>query len=186
MDWKQLLVGIVIGAVLGIAGTFFLFQGRLSKLETKIEMSTTPTKQTIDTADKNRIITANDPTAYSITISTPRNDEVVDQAISVAGKATGEYRGHIWLVVHHLNTLGWWPQAYVVPNKSDGNWMADILVGVPKDQNKSFEIEAVIADTTAHESFIDYLKKCKETNSYPEVPLPPGTTVIDKVVVRRR
>ena len=33
MDWKQVIVGIVIGAIVGMAGTFFVLQGRISKLE---------------------------------------------------------------------------------------------------------------------------------------------------------
>ncbi len=37
MDWKQILSGVVVGAVLGIASTFFLLQGRVSKLEAEIE-----------------------------------------------------------------------------------------------------------------------------------------------------
>ena len=33
MDWKQIISGVVVGAILGIAGTFFLLGQRLSKLE---------------------------------------------------------------------------------------------------------------------------------------------------------
>lgn len=42
MDWKQISVGIVIGAILGISGTFFKFQGRISKLEGIIESKILP------------------------------------------------------------------------------------------------------------------------------------------------
>jgi hypothetical protein len=41
MDWKQIvgrvIVGVIVGAVLGIAGTFFAFQGRVSTIETEID-----------------------------------------------------------------------------------------------------------------------------------------------------
>ena len=37
MDWKQILVGVVIGAIVGMAGTFFALQGRISKLEGIVE-----------------------------------------------------------------------------------------------------------------------------------------------------
>ena len=37
MDWKQILSGAFVGAILGIAGTFFIFQGRVSKIEAQLE-----------------------------------------------------------------------------------------------------------------------------------------------------
>ena len=37
MKIKELIIGLLIGSILGIAGTFFAFQGRISKLEGKIE-----------------------------------------------------------------------------------------------------------------------------------------------------
>jgi hypothetical protein len=41
MGWKD-IGGLVIGAILGIAATFFLFQGRVSTLETRIQYLMTP------------------------------------------------------------------------------------------------------------------------------------------------
>ena len=39
MDLKQIIPSLLVGAILGIAGTFFLFQGRISKLEALIEQT---------------------------------------------------------------------------------------------------------------------------------------------------
>ncbi|NOY60939.1 MAG: hypothetical protein GXO75_18675 [Calditrichaeota bacterium] len=33
MDWKKIIAGITVGAIVGIAGTFFALQGRIAKLE---------------------------------------------------------------------------------------------------------------------------------------------------------
>ncbi|MCP4701207.1 MAG: hypothetical protein GY862_30785 [Gammaproteobacteria bacterium] len=37
VDIKQLVTGVMIGAILSLAGAFFLFQGRVSVLETKLK-----------------------------------------------------------------------------------------------------------------------------------------------------
>ncbi len=37
MDYRQIIAGAIIGAILGLAGTAFLFQGRISKLEATID-----------------------------------------------------------------------------------------------------------------------------------------------------
>jgi len=37
MDWKQIIGGIIIGAIIGIAGGFFVLGQRTAKLETQIE-----------------------------------------------------------------------------------------------------------------------------------------------------
>jgi|LGVF01.2.fsa_nt_gb hypothetical protein len=37
MDWKQIIGGIIIGAIIGIAGTFYMLGERTTKLETQVE-----------------------------------------------------------------------------------------------------------------------------------------------------
>jgi len=37
MDWKQIIGGIVIGAILGIGGTLLIQERRTSRLETQVE-----------------------------------------------------------------------------------------------------------------------------------------------------
>lgn len=37
MDWKQIITNVVIGAILGGAGIFFVFQERITKSETRID-----------------------------------------------------------------------------------------------------------------------------------------------------
>ncbi len=46
MDWRQVIVGIVIGALVGIAGTFFALQGRISKLEGIVDQLKGSSQQT--------------------------------------------------------------------------------------------------------------------------------------------
>ena len=46
MDWKQVIVGIVIGAIVGMAGTFFALQGRISKLEGIVDQLRSSSQQT--------------------------------------------------------------------------------------------------------------------------------------------
>ena len=45
VDWKQLITGVLIGAILGIATTSFIFQERISRLEERITQSQNPNSQ---------------------------------------------------------------------------------------------------------------------------------------------
>lgn len=45
INWSQIFVGVVVGALLGIGGTFFGLQGRISKLEGIVEQFRADTQQ---------------------------------------------------------------------------------------------------------------------------------------------
>ena len=47
MDWEKIIAGIVIGAIAGIAGTFFLQERRISKLEGIVDQLRNSSQQTI-------------------------------------------------------------------------------------------------------------------------------------------
>ena len=44
-NWTQIIVGVIVGAILGIAGTFFVFQGRISSLEGQLQKMNFPRVQ---------------------------------------------------------------------------------------------------------------------------------------------
>jgi hypothetical protein len=69
MTWKD-IGGLVIGAILGIAGTFFLFQGRVSTLEARIQFLLTPQYAQM-TEEAQRVSTGVAATLTSAPTATP-------------------------------------------------------------------------------------------------------------------
>ena len=189
VDWKQTLGGLVVGAIIGIAGTFFLFQGRVSTLETKIEQLSG------NGIESSSASNAHDPDLDSLfrhaewecEISEPGDGQTVGTITSVRGEFSGVLSPfHLWVVVHPVGTAGWWPQyGEIVPEPSSGSWEAPVTLGVEGDKGKRFEISLVVVPEEENGKLNKYIDLGKRTGSYPEAPLPSPNRVLAKVTVIR-
>lgn len=194
MDWKQIIAGLIIGAIIGIASTFFLFQGRISRLEALInqlknqERPSQSLNYSSKLAEKHDIETLFKKTKYTVEINLPQNNEGVEQNINMEGTFSGDLLSlHLWPIVHPKGSSGWWPQnSEIIPDPSNGNWEASVRLGNTGDVDKKFDIIIILATENAHESFNKYIQTGKETNNYPESPLPSGTRILAKVTVIRK
>jgi len=181
MNWKQLLTGVVLGAVLGVASTFFLFQGRITRLETLL--TETQIGSARNAAKKND----NKEGGMRLSIGSPHDGDSTDQGLVVRGTVEGSLGiAHLWAVVHPVGSTGFWPQVAEVIPTTDGTWFAQILLGRPQDRNRAFDVLLVAAKENAHQEFVEYLRTSKQQGSYPEVPLPSEVVVLSKVTVVRR
>jgi len=175
MNWKSIISGVIIGVILGMATTFFVLQKRITSLEADLKHKKHSSQPSITNNLKAQI-------------ERPRNNDFIDQFVIVTGKASTNLQGkHLWLVVHPVESNGWWPQlGEIFINPSDGKWSIRATLGSPKDIKKVFEIAIVIANRDAHESFNNYLKSGEEKNSYPAQPLPSGIEIVDKIILTRK
>jgi gas vesicle protein len=55
LDWKQIIPGLVTGAILGIAGTFFVLAQKTAKLEVQIEHLQSQINQFSETKKESKI-----------------------------------------------------------------------------------------------------------------------------------
>lgn len=123
-----------------------------------------------------------------VLMTTPQPCDQVQQFTSVAGRASGLAQGqHLWVAVHPLGSLGWWPQLYeIVPAPSSGNWEIIPTLGSPSDVGKRFEIGVILANDSANAEFVHYIQEASVTKQYPEKSLPIGAVVLTKLSVTRQ
>ena len=126
--------------------------------------------------------------ASEVLITTPQPCDQVQQFVSVTGRASGLAQGqHLWVAVHPVGSLGWWPQLYeIVPASSGGTWEISSTLGSSGDVSKRFEIGVILANDSANSEFSHYLQEASTTKQYPERPLPLGAVVLTKLSVTRQ
>ncbi|MBF0488031.1 MAG: hypothetical protein HQK98_07700 [Nitrospirae bacterium] len=81
---------------------------------------------------------------------------------------------HLWVVVHPINSRGYWPQADALPSPNDNSWKVTVYLGRPGDDFGEYQIILMLADDAADKSFNKYLDE-GPTKKFPAVPLPDGT-----------
>lgn len=138
-------------------------------------------------------VTSKDPQPMSspaaeVTIDRPKSGEQVGQNISISGRVSGPTSDrHLWLVVHPVGSLGWWPQgSEFIPDPSDGSWEVPVTIGDPRDIGKRFEVAVISATDNANDEFGEYLREGNLASKFPEQPLPQGARILAKVTVVRR
>src|SRR6185295_2916167 len=100
-----------------------------------------------------------------VLLTTPQPCDQVQQFVSVAGRASGLAQGqHLWVAVHPLGSLGWWPQLYeIVPTPSGGTWEIVSTIGGSGDVGKRFELGVILANDSANSDFVRYLQEASVT-----------------------
>jgi len=193
MDWKQILPGIIIGAILGMASTFFIFQGRISKLEAIIQQSNInpeprPKSQSQSKSNEDWEIIIKDNN-ISIEITNPQNDDEINQQVIMEGNFQGDLGSyHLWIVLNPIGSSGWWPQLRELrPHPESGKWSLPVTVGSKNDIGKQFELAIIMADNTVNDTFKKYIETSNKTGSFPETPLPTGGfKFLQSIVVVRK
>lgn len=164
MDWKQITLGLIVGAVLGIAGTFFLFQGRVSRLEATIESSKTesPASQVsnvtpFDLRDR-----------YNIKIESVTPDKDAKTRLRARGSFSAVPENEsVHLFYVERNNLGYWHQSEVKFDSINRFWTGEVYVSEnpPKD---SYIMVAIVGK--CGKALIDYFHKVgRETRQYPSM-----------------
>lgn len=182
--YRDLIFKIVIPlftlSIAGIIGTFFHFQGRIGKLEGALmTCRCIPGGKTVQGEDF--------PADMDINLENIRAGQQIGQHFELHGKASGDLKGHhLWVVVHPVNSNGWWPQTGEFhPDSSTGNWRVPLNLGGKDDGRREFEVIVVLANKKAHASFNLYLQKGDRTHDYPAKPLPEGVRILKKISVIR-
>ncbi len=116
-------------------------------------------------------------------ILSPSPGAAVASGVVVSGNAGAIPAGsRLWLVVHPMNGVGWWPQGEpVVPVPPSGTWQQKAFLGGPVGQR--FQIALVLASADASLAFEQYLERAATTGDYPARPLPAGATPLASVDV---
>jgi hypothetical protein len=90
---------------------------------------------------------------------------------------------YLWLVLHPHGS-SYWPQGHLLVNPRTKGWNQKIYVGpTGGDFGKRFDLILLQCNETAHQSFLDWQKKCAETGKYPGITIPKGGEVIDMVTL---
>jgi len=159
MDLKQIIAGVVIGAILGIAGTFFILGQRIAKLEAQVEQLTKirPESEVPELQSEEQrsavvnIVSIADQNGNEIT----RNS--VPFIISVEGTVANAKSLYLYLVVNDGNAE--WIQPGLGANM-DKSFSGNCYLGEIQSSeslNKWYRILAVVTNTS-HNKY-DHLKR---------------------------
>ena len=119
----------------------------------------------------------------SVSISSPINNTSVSRQLAVKGTASGLLDDkYLWLFVHPVNEVGWWPQgSSVAPILPGGKWERQVYLGGMSGQR--FQIAAVCASPEANWELIKYQENGEKNKEFPGRPLPVGSRVVAIVEV---
>lgn len=95
VDWKQIVAGILVGAVLGIGATFFIMVQRITRLETQIERFTiTPDTKPSRGTTTIQISAIKDEGGHVVAIN------AAPRIIEVEGRVSGTEGLFVYLIVN--------------------------------------------------------------------------------------
>lgn len=124
-----------------------------------------------------------------IKITRPKEGDEVPISTMVSGTFSGELpEGQYMRVVinPHPSPSQWWPQGGRI-NPWKGEWTVQARLGREKeDIGKEFDIAVILVNEKDDQYYREYLKTGQETGSYPGIPLPASTNIIDRITVMRK
>ena len=180
--------------ILGIAGIILLASGLITAATGVFqppEIKPTPTPPVTPTPTPTptpSLIPSQTPT-LQIKITSPEEGDEVPISTIVSGTFSGELTEgqYMWVVINpHPSPGQWWPQGgRIDPWK--GQWNVPAWLGREKeDIGKEFDIAVILVDERDDQYYWNYLKTGQETGSYPPIPLPASTMIIDRITVVRK
>ena len=115
---------------------------------------------------------------------TPVENQIVGARLLVTGWVKEIPDGQqLWIIVTPKQSADYYPQSQAAFVQPGGDWSSLTFIGTDVDGGKSFDILAVLVNSEARASIIEYLNSGNQNGMQV---LPPGAKVLDNVSVTRK